>query len=171
MCTWRMQKTDWKNLSSSRSNSLLKLDLVYSSFPIEIWNLLKGLYIWNDWDRWNHAEVFWNIMLHQKRAVQTPSHLWCWQNQTYTWHTIVQGGFFNWSARFSVPKWKKLAQPTRSSFTLKISWKTSPGWPQLVFHFGTENRADQLKKNTLYMSRPWEMKSRTLRCKGWWASW
>ena len=41
---------------------------------------------------------------------------------------------------------KKLAQPTRSFFTLKISWKTSPGWLQLVFHFGTENRADQLKK-------------------------
>ena len=41
---------------------------------------------------------------------------------------------------------KKLAQPTRSFFTLKISWKTSPGWLQLVFHFGTEDRADQLKK-------------------------
>ena len=41
---------------------------------------------------------------------------------------------------------KKLAQPTRSFFTLKISWKTSPGWLKLVFHFGTENRADQLKK-------------------------
>ena len=46
---------------------------------------------------------------------------------------------------------KKLAQPTRSFFTLKISWKTSPGWLQLVFHFGTENRADQLKKTTLYL--------------------
>ena len=34
----------------------------------------------------------------------------------------------------------------RSFFTLKISWKTSPGWLQLVFNFGTENRADQLKK-------------------------
>ena len=45
---------------------------------------------------------------------------------------------------------KKLAQPTRSFFTLKISWKTSPGWLQPVFHFGIENRADQLKKNTLY---------------------
>ena len=41
---------------------------------------------------------------------------------------------------------KKIAQPTRSFFTLKISSKTSPGWLQLVFHFGTENRADQLKK-------------------------
>ena len=47
---------------------------------------------------------------------------------------------------------KKLAQPTRSFFTLKISWKTSPGWLQLIFHFGTEDRADQLKKNTLYYS-------------------
>ena len=42
---------------------------------------------------------------------------------------------------------KKLAQPTRSFFTLKISWKSSPGWLQLVFHFGTENRADQLKNH------------------------
>ena len=41
---------------------------------------------------------------------------------------------------------KKLAQPTRSFFKLKISWKTSPSWLQLVFHFGTENRANQLKK-------------------------
>ena len=41
---------------------------------------------------------------------------------------------------------KKLAQPTRSFFTLKISRKTSSGWLQLVFHFGTENWADQLKK-------------------------
>ena len=63
----------------------------------------------------------------------------------------IQGVFFNWSAQFSVPKWKKLAQPTRSFFTLKISWKTSPGWLQLVFHFGTENRADQLKKTTPYI--------------------
>ena len=45
---------------------------------------------------------------------------------------------------------KKLAQPTRSFFTLKISWKSSPGWLQLVFHFGTENREEQLK-NTLYV--------------------
>ena len=37
-----------------------------------------------------------------------------------------------------------------SFFTLKISWKTSPGWLQLVFHFCTENRADQLKNSTLY---------------------
>ena len=41
---------------------------------------------------------------------------------------------------------KKLAQPTRSFFRLKISWKASPGWLQLVFHFGTENREEQLKK-------------------------
>ena len=42
---------------------------------------------------------------------------------------------------------KKLAQPTRSFFTLKISWKSSPGWLQLVFHFGTENGEGQLKKS------------------------
>ena len=41
---------------------------------------------------------------------------------------------------------KKLAQPMRSFFTLKISWKSSPGWLQIVFHFGTQNREEQLKK-------------------------
>ena len=50
---------------------------------------------------------------------------------------------------------KKLAQPTRSFFTLKISWKTSPGWLQLVFHFGTENRADQLKKPPCIIMVKW----------------
>ena len=41
---------------------------------------------------------------------------------------------------------KKLAQPTRSFFTLKISRKSSPGWLQPVFHFGTGNREEQLKR-------------------------
>ena len=39
----------------------------------------------------------------------------------------------------------------RSFFTLKISWKSSPVWLQLVFHFGTENREEPLKKSTLYI--------------------
>ena len=38
-------------------------------------------------------------------------------------YIYIQGAFFNASSSFSVPKWKKLAQPTRSFFTLKISWK------------------------------------------------
>ena len=70
----------------------------------------------------------------------------CWLCSCSWGLWYIQGAFFNCSSPFSVPKWKKLAQPTRSFFTLKISWKTSPGWQQLVFHFGTENRTDQLKK-------------------------
>ena len=54
---------------------------------------------------------------------------------------------------------KKPPQPTRSFFTLKISWKTSPGWLQLVFHFGTEDRADQLKKPPCMMLL-WKLKFR-----------
>ena len=79
----------------------------------------------------------------------------------------LQGGFFNWSARFSVPKWKKLAQPTRSFLTLKISWKTSPGWLQLVFPFGTEDRADKLKKTpcrTLILNQHFWFASVTTMC-------
>ena len=59
---------------------------------------------------------------------------------------ISTGWFFKLVRPFFSTKMKKLAQPTRSFFTLKISWKTSPGWLQLVFLFGTENWADQLKK-------------------------
>ena len=54
---------------------------------------------------------------------------------------------------------KKLAQPTRSFFTLKISWKTSLGWLQLVFLFGSEYRADQLKKPPCMMLL-WKLKFR-----------
>ena len=59
------------------------------------------------------------------------------------------------SSPFSVPKWKKLAQPTKSFFTLKISWKSSPGWLQLVFHFGTENWEEQLKKAPCIYTTYW----------------
>ena len=59
---------------------------------------------------------------------------------------LIQGGFFNWSARFSVPKWKtSCSQPGlvfQEIFNVK---KLLVGWASFV-HFGTENRADQLKK-------------------------
>ena len=42
-----------------------------------------------------------------------------WQVSTY------RVFFFNWSARFSVPKWKKLAQPMRSFFTFEFFLKVS----------------------------------------------
>ena len=44
-----------------------------------------------------------------------------------------------------VLKRKQIAQPTRSLFTLRMSWKSSSGWLQLVFHIGSENREEQLK--------------------------
>ena len=53
-------------------------------------------------------------------------------------HCIVQGGFFNWSARFSVPKRKtSCSQPG-----LVFRWLS-----KFFFHFGTKNWADQLKKH------------------------
>ena len=69
-------------------------------------------------------------------------------------------------------KMKELAQPTSGFFTLKISWKTSPGWLQLVFHFGTENREEQLKKSPRRCQKqiaqhPLGMVSTVQKCPSW----
>ena len=50
------------------------------------------------------------------------------------------------SSPFSVSK-KKM--PTKSLFSLGISWNSRSVWLQAAFHFGTENWDDQLK-NTMY---------------------
>ena len=47
---------------------------------------------------------------------------------------------FNCSSSFSVPKWKKKTCSANEELTLKMSWKSSFSWLQLVFHFGSENQ-------------------------------
>ena len=42
---------------------------------------------------------------------------------------------------------KKLPQPMRICFTLKISWKSSCSWLLLAFHFGSEDREEQFKNH------------------------
>ena len=41
---------------------------------------------------------------------------------------------------------KNKLQPTRTSFSRNLQYKKAPRWLSKLFHFGTENRADQLKK-------------------------
>ena len=41
---------------------------------------------------------------------------------------------------------KNKLQPTRTSFSRNFQCKKAPRWLSEWFHFGTENRADQLKK-------------------------
>ena len=41
---------------------------------------------------------------------------------------------------------KNKLQPTRTSFSRKFQCKKASRWLSKFFHFGTENRADQLKK-------------------------
>ena len=41
---------------------------------------------------------------------------------------------------------KNTCSANKELFYIENFVKTSPSWLQLVFHFGTENRADQLKK-------------------------
>ena len=43
-------------------------------------------------------------------------------------------------------KKKNFVQPMRIFCTLRISWNRISDWLSIVFHFGTENWADQLKK-------------------------
>ena len=60
--------------------------------------------------------------------------------------SLLQGGFFNWSAQFSVPKWKtSCSRPGLVFHEIFNVKKFLVGWASF-FHFGTENRADQLKK-------------------------
>ena len=64
----------------------------------------------------------------------------------WAWIGYVQGAFFNCSSRFSVPKWKtSCSQPGLVFHEIFIVKKLLVGWASF-FHFGTENRADQLKK-------------------------
>ena len=60
---------------------------------------------------------------------------------------FVQGGFFNWSARFSVPKWKNLLSQREAFLHWKFREKLVLVGCNLFFHFGTENRVDQLKNH------------------------
>ena len=42
---------------------------------------------------------------------------------------------------------KNKLQPTRTSFSRNFQCKKAPRWLSKFFHFGTENRADQLKNH------------------------
>ena len=71
-----------------------------------------------------------------------------WQGVATTFYEHrVLGGFWTVPPHFQCQN-----EPTSSFFTLKISWNCSPGWLQLVFHFSTENREEQLKCDNSVMS-------------------
>ena len=73
-----------------------------------------------------------------------------WQGVATTFYEQrVQGGFWTVPPHFQCQN-----EPTSSFFTLKISWNCSPGWLQLVLHFSTENREEQLKKHPVYCYMP-----------------
>ena len=61
------------------------------------------------------------------------------------------GCFFYWSAQISVLKRKMFFQPKRIFCTSKISWNRISDWLPIVFHFGTENWADQSKKHPTFL--------------------
>ena len=108
-------------------------------------NLLRNISMlsscWPFYDQYRyHLEVQLPILL----VINT-----CWTTQ---WRYRVL--FFNCSSPFSAPKWKKTCSANEEFFfTLKIPWKKCPGWLQLVFHFDTENREEQLKKASCISNR------------------
>ena len=56
------------------------------------------------------------------------------------------GCFFNCSAQNFSAKKKNVVQPTRIFCTSRTSWNRISDWLAFVFHFGTENWEEQLKK-------------------------
>ena len=48
---------------------------------------------------------------------------------------------------------KNKLQSTRTSFSRNFQCKKAPRWLSKFFHFGTENRADQLKNHQFYISQ------------------
>ena len=51
---------------------------------------------------------------------------------------------------FSAKK-KNVVQPTRIICTSRISWNIISDWLPIIFHFGTENWEEQLKKHPVYI--------------------
>ena len=63
---------------------------------------------------------------------------------------MIQGGFFNWSAQFSVPKWKNLLSQRGAFLHWIFREKLVLVGCNLFFILVLKNGADQLKKTTLY---------------------
>ena len=66
-----------------------------------------------------------------------------WSNLKFRIYVLSTGCFLNCSAQISV---LKIVQPTRIFCTSRISWNRISDWLPIVFHFGTENSEEQLKK-------------------------
>ena len=99
--------------------------------------------------KWNLPKAQW----HTQDVLQTPS---CPFPGTFSKDTFSStlymalytciGWFFNlFRPKFRAKK-KNVAQPRRIFCTSRISWNRISDWLSIVFHFGTENWADQLKK-------------------------
>ena len=61
---------------------------------------------------------------------------------------------------FSAKK-KNIVQPTRIFCTSRISWNRISDWLPIVFHFGTDNWEEQLKKHPVQMHGKHENKNWT----------
>ena len=82
------------------------------------------------------SPLHWEIVTHftgEQTQCCTNFEYWASDMTRYKSATKVQmkcdtGWFFNWSTRFSVPKWKNKLQPTRTSFSQNFQCKKAPRW-------------------------------------------
>ena len=68
-----------------------------------------------------------------------------WLSKTSPKVKNIHSAFYLFCPNFSAEK-KNVVVPTRISCTARISWNIISDWLPIVFHFGTENWEEQLKK-------------------------
>ena len=102
---------------------------------------------WWEWKSIYHPHIHWWWEWKQFLSLSHPPMMKMKEMKMRLWKLYSR--LYKYRVVFSVPphfqyqnEEKKLAQPTRSFFTLKISWKSSPDWLQLVVHFSTANREE-----------------------------
>ena len=137
-------------LSSSRPDRCFNDHRHLFVRPFLFWNKSRATFYGITYFLGREAKEAWQTLFFVLILLKTGRELemrtcWSW---SFTYKYRVPFWLF---LPFFSTEMKKLAQPTRSFFILKISWKCSPGWLQLVFHFGTENRADQLKNHPVHV--------------------
>ena len=72
-----------------------------------------------------------------------------WARSTIVCDTHLQGVFLLVRPIFST-KMKNELQPTRTTLSRNFQCKKASRWLSKFFHFGTENREEQLKKHPVY---------------------
>ena len=94
----------------------------------------------------NLKRLKWIVYLCLEKGSYIPHRGHAWEKEEQNGVIHYTGCFFNCLPDFQYQNEKNLLSQRGAFLHWKFCEKTIPGWLQLVFHFGTENWADQLKK-------------------------